>query len=353
LNIVIRADASIKIGGGHIMRCISLATYLKNYVNNIYFISSNSDNNLKDYVLSCGFEFYEIQHFDVDSTKKYNFQKNDADQSIPILEKIKKIDWVIVDHYQLDVIWETRIRPYTSKIMVIDDLANRFHDCDLLLDQNWFNNMNNRYNNLMGKAVCLFGPKYALLRNEFLKARKLQKTREGSVNRILIFFGSGDPENFTGKLLKLLSISEFKNIYVDVVVGSMNPNIKKIYKQVYSRQNTSLHVQTRNMAQIISKVDLALCAGGSTTWERMCLGLPSMVWTLAENQREFTKDLDSSGFLVWMGDASNFSISKSKLKLRRIVLSSNSNSLMSKKCRKLVDGNGVERVGQKILELST
>ena len=138
------------------------------------------------------------------------------------LKQIGAIDWLIVDHYSLDCQWESALRRYAKHIMVIDDLANRKHDCDLLLDQNCYLDMENRYTDLAPwHCNLLLGPKYALLRKEFVEARKKAKVRDGNVKRILVFMGGSDPANETKKALDALNAVKFSGV-VDVVVGMQN-----------------------------------------------------------------------------------------------------------------------------------
>jgi UDP-2,4-diacetamido-2,4,6-trideoxy-beta-L-altropyranose hydrolase len=350
LNVVIRADASTEIGSGHIMRCLSLAIYIKNCGGLIYFISSGNNDNLKEKVISTGFNFIEIPY----SRVQNSFDQNqDANESISAVKKLKKIDWLVVDHYDLDIVWEKRMHPYVSKIMVIDDLANRNHDCDLLLDQNWLFNMECRYNDKALGSVHLIGPKYALLRDEFKKSRNILETRKGNIERVFVFFGGADPENFTGKVLQVLTSVEFKRLIVDVVIGEMNPNFDKIVEKVKKRPRTYLHVQIDSIAKLMSCADLSLGAGGSSTWERLCVGLPSIVWTLADNQKKFTKDLHEKNLLIWMGDGKDFSKIELISKLRQLMISHTSNVLWSDRCMKLVDGMGTKRVYQKMTRLTT
>jgi UDP-2,4-diacetamido-2,4,6-trideoxy-beta-L-altropyranose hydrolase len=211
-------------------------------------------------------------------------------------------EWLAVDHYGLDRQWESLLRPYISNLMVIDDLANRPHFCDLLLDQNYFREPEERYKGLLPEHCdTLLGPKYALLRPEFREARKFCRMRGGGIARVLIYFGGNDPDNLTGMALEALSDKSLSHLLVDAVVGPNNQYQEKLEKQVEQRPGTRLHIQPENFTELMLRADLCIGAGGTTTWERLCLRLPSLVITVAENQEPFTAELDRDGLVTWIG----------------------------------------------------
>jgi UDP-2,4-diacetamido-2,4,6-trideoxy-beta-L-altropyranose hydrolase len=178
MNIFFRVDASSKIGSGHVMRCLNLANQLKKKGANCKFICRNLKDNLIEKIKKNNYEITALP-----APKQYNKNlfsykinsayfnylgvnwKDDAQQTINALKK-EKIDWLIVDHYGIDRRWEKKLKSYVKKIMVIDDLSNRYHDCELLLNQNLIDNCSLRYQKLLPKyCTFLIGPKYALLNN--------------------------------------------------------------------------------------------------------------------------------------------------------------------------------------------
>ena len=308
-NIIIRADASTRIGSGHAMRCLTLAEELRKGGAKVSFISRIHPGNLNELILEKGFQCFELPCEEAvlasegkpdGSRSEYATwlgvsQRRDAEETIKAGMGLKA-DWLIVDHYGLDEEWEKMLRPHVRKIMVIDDLADRRHDCDLLLDQNFFVDGEKRYDELVPQACTkLLGPNYALLREEFRKARENLKARSGEVKKVLVFFGGTDPENITGLAIEALSDPKLLHLDVDVVIGVQNQNRESIERLVNARPRTTLHIQVANMAELMSAADLAIGAGGSTTWERLCLGLTSMVVVVAENQRVFSNELSQSG----------------------------------------------------------
>jgi len=223
--------------------------------------------------------------------------ETDAIETQEILQRLSPpAAWLIVDHYALDLRWETQMRSFTRKIMVIDDIADRPHDCDVLLDQNLYRNMDTRYDDLVPKHCKQFlGPQFALLRPEFIEARKNLRKRDGSIKRILIFFGGSDPTNETAKALEAISMLNRLDIAVDIIVGNANPHKGQIQQQCSQMPNVIFHGQVENMAELMSQADLAIGAGGTTTWERCCLGLPSITIILAQNQLETTGAVANAG----------------------------------------------------------
>lgn len=294
-TILFRVDASEQIGSGHVMRCLTLAEELRGSCNEIIFICRELPGNLIKYIETRGFG---VQRLPL-GLETDNWQA-DAEQTRAILLHNKlKPDWLIVDNYSLDKQWESALRLLVGRIMVIDDRANREHDCDLLLDQNYYHDLCSRYQGLVPEGTRrLLGPKYALLRREFRIARQQLSHRDGSIRRILVFYGGSDPTNETAKALKAIKLLNHHQIAADVVVGAANPNREAIKTICSGMVNTNFYCQVDNMAELMNRSDLALGAGGTSNWERCYLGLPAVVTIVAENQRETVEALAEAG-IVW------------------------------------------------------
>ena len=349
-----RADSSLDIGSGHVMRCLTLAGELSKHGSKCTFICRAHKGNMLEAVAEHG---HNVITLPIDTAGSVDVEdepvhvkwlgtdwKSDAKKTIQAVEN-EEVDWLVVDHYAIDDRWEQALRPNCKKLMVIDDLADRRHDCDLLLDQNYVSRGCQRYQGLVPPScTMLIGPQYALLREEFVRVRERIKQREGVVKRIFVFFGGSDPDNMTGIALGVLSASEFSHIYVDVVIGAVNPNQEAISDAVKQRPRTTLHVQVNTIAELMAKADLALCAGGSATWERLYLGLPSLVVTIADNQVSFTRDLDRDGFLRWLGSSQNMDVSVLHKGLLKALQESERNRSEAEKGKHLVDGIGVQHV---------
>jgi UDP-2,4-diacetamido-2,4,6-trideoxy-beta-L-altropyranose hydrolase len=293
MNVIFRVDASIHIGSGHVMRCLTLADRLQELGANVGFICKEFPGNLIDFIRKKNrFTVYSLPDSPPLSLSDWS---SDAEQTGVVLQqKQHQIDWLVEDHYTLGEKWENQLRLYVKNIMVIDDLANRKHNCDILLDQNWFKDMDSRYDGLVpARCIQLLGPQYALLRKEFSEARKSLQPRNGKVRRILIFFGNPDPTNETAKALKVLQrLPNFKGIKIDVIIGEINKHRPEIEHLITLMPNTKLYVQADNMAELMVAADLALGACGSTIWERHFLGLPTISIITADNQIQVTEDIE-------------------------------------------------------------
>ena len=347
-KIFIRVDSGVEIGAGHAMRCLSLAQALKKMNFELCFISKKTKGNISKLFVDKGFAVYYIQN-SYSKSKKNEIIKNDANQTAKIIIKHKaKLSWLLVDHYDLDFKWEKSLRKYVNKIIVIDDLARK-HNSDLLLDQNYNENLKTRYNKLVSrKCIKLLGPKYALLRNEFSDLRKIVKPRKNFKN-ILISFGGSDPTNETGKVLSAIKILKTKKQFlkeIDVVISNSDKNKDKIEQLCNSIPNAKFYQNVYKIGKLMCKADLAVGAGGSSTWERFCLGLPTIVSIVADHQQETTEALAKKECLINVGLAKNLSVKKYVEIFENLDIKKLQN--ISKNSLKVVDGKGSVRVAKKI-----
>ncbi|WP_183350703.1 UDP-2,4-diacetamido-2,4,6-trideoxy-beta-L-altropyranose hydrolase [Geomonas paludis] len=304
LKVIFRADASVDIGAGHVMRCLTLAAALRERGCAVSFISRDLPGNISANVEAAGYPVFRIP-VEKNPTPDVPFALDvpaDIARTAEILRHEQDVDWLVIDHYGVDVTWETPLRALVGKMMVIDDVANRRHDCDLLLDQNLYENMESRYDDLVPEHCTKFlGPRYALLRDEFVQARRSLRERDGSVKRILITFGGGDASNETAKALEAWRMVGRDDIAVDVVVGGGNPHREQLQQLCADLPNVSFHCNVNNMAQMMAEADLAIGAGGSTTWERCFLGLPSITLIVADNQAATTTAVGVQGATLNVG----------------------------------------------------
>lgn len=293
MNICFRVDSSSELGTGHVMRCLTLANELRTLGGAPFFICRKKPGDLIEHIKKQGYNVYEI-------TGESDHWKYEVDQVIQILGNIPGVDWLVVDHYGLDAQWAKVVRPFVHKIMVIDDLADRLHDCDLLLDQNLYKNMDLRYEGLVPESATLFlGPSHTLLREEFLSASKKEEW-DGSIDRILVSFGGSDPTNETMKTIKAIEMLDVKP-QVDVVIGKSNPFERDIRTFCLNKSWIKVHTQTQEMAKLMEAADLAIGAGGSTVWERCYMRLPSLIIETASNQTEVISFLQEKGAVLYLG----------------------------------------------------
>ena len=339
------------------MRCLTLADALRRRGAQVRFISRHMPVYLRDMLTTNGIEFASLES-DAEPTPLDELahaqwlgtgQVQDSQDTIRILSD-KTWDWLIVDHYALDIRWENALRGSTKKIMVIDDIADRRHDCDLLLDQNFYSDMEKRYENLVpSQCVKLLGPKYALLRPEFRKARENLRKRDGRVSRIFVFFGGSDPTNETAKALEAIRLLGRPDIAVDVVVGAANSHQDVIAAICESMPNTAYHCQVDNVAQLMANADLAIGAGGSANWERCCLGLPSIIFSLADNQSSGSEAIALWGAHLYLGKREKVDTTLLLASLEIALASPQLLQRMSDAGYAILDGKGAERVSSRIL----
>ena len=301
--IAFRVDASNQIGTGHFMRCMTLADELKKHGAQIRFISRNLPTHLIDMLTEKGMKYLSLSLDDakesVDELAHASWlgtsQAQDAQATLQALAD-QTWDWIIVDHYALDERWERAVRGSCKKLMVIDDLADRQHDCDMLLDQNYYADMQTRYvSKVPSHCQLLLGPRYALLREEFRTLREKVKVRVGDVKKILVFFGGVDADNYTSLAMQTLAELNSKQ-QVDIVIGAQHPNREQI-RQACIAYGFICHIQTTRIAELMADADLSIGGGGTATWERCCLGLPTISFCLAENQRKLIVDAALAGLL--------------------------------------------------------
>ena len=241
------------------------------------------------------------------------------------------------------------MRDLAEKTLVIDDLADRKHDADFLLDQNFFEEPEKRYIGLVSiDCKKLLGPKYALLRSEFRRARKFADMRQNGVSRILVYFGGSDLANVTGMTLNALGCKELRHLYVDIVVGPHNPHLESLKKQVNSRPRTRLNIQPDGFVELMLRADLFIGAGGSTTWERLCLNLPSIVVTTGIDQVPFTSELDRLEFVRYLGRKEDVSEKDIKSRVISELLELQTNHPLRGRVS-LVDGLGALRVAESLV----
>ncbi len=321
---VIRTDASTSIGSGHVMRCLTLAHRLKKEKNaKVVFVMRDLPGNLIDVVEKQGFEVLKLPP----ANQKYSLNgyglwltvpmEVDAQQTIEVLQHYLQehgcdvVNRLIVDSYALDEQWERMLHPYCKEIMVIDDLANRRHECDILLDQNFYLNKDVRYAGLVPEhCKMLLGPEHALLREEFYEAKKHLRKRDGNIKNILVFYGGSDLTNETEKAIKALVQlhDEGYNFTADIITGVSNSRREKIEKICSKYRFLQYYCQVSNMAEFMNKADLMLGAGGSTTWERLYMELPALVTAVAENQIQGCRDCSQAGLIYYLGESEKVTV---------------------------------------------
>ena len=314
-KVVFRAEASLQIGTGHVMRCLTLADALVARGANCLFICRVHEGNLIDFIRSKGHTTLPIQPApkgasslaikaaDDSAHPAHSHwlgtrQSEDAAACAPLLAELRP-DWLIVDHYGLDARWERALAPYCRKLMVIDDLADRPHACDLLLDQTFGRDTADYRPLVPVDCRLLCGSRYTLLRPEFAALRhySLQRRVRPALRELLISMGGVDKDNATGQVLQALRTCPLPaDCRITVVMGTTAPWLDEVRAQAQGMPwPTRVLVGVSDMAQLMADSDLAIGAAGMTSWERCCLGLPTIMLVLADNQRNVANGLEPSG----------------------------------------------------------
>lgn len=363
MNVVFRVDASLEMGTGHVMRCMTLASELRRRGHQCHFICRDAKAHLGAQVKARGFGL-DLLKSEAQEIFKENSQRDahahwlsvpweyDAEQTKARLNGFKP-DWLIVDHYSLDVKWEREVAPFVGRIMVIDDLADRPHDCSLLLDQNLGRKPQDYDMLVPGSTQRLIGPRYALLRPEFSQLRESSLVRRQLpvLKRILVSLGGVDQNNVTSKVLSALSECELPDeTEIDIVMGATAPALQDVRAQSKElRFKATVNVNVGNMAERMRNADLSIGAAGSTSWERCCLGLPTIMVILAENQRMIGESLAQIGAASLveenrvafdLGDCIN-QLAQSVDVRKRLIENSAA----------ICDGNGTNRVAEKLEQM--
>jgi len=357
MKIIIRTDASIKIGSGHIMRCLNLASRLKKVGVDVTFISRNLPGNMNSFILKKGFVLVELSKPENKQISNFSHgkwlfvsQEQDAKETINNLQG-GICDWLVVDHYGLDQKWETLLRPHVKNIMVIDDFLNRAHNCDILLNQNYFLKNNNTYKGIVAPETrLLLGPKFALLSKEYLMARRKRKIHKGIINRVLIYFGSCPAQDVIEKVLEAFTLIKLKPLKFDIVLGAYEESQGLINVDNSMRDKIKYYTTIPSLHELMLKADLSIGAGGTTTWERFCIGIPSIVISTDENQEISAKALAKDGYHLYLGPAEYLKTNKIVKALKFFVDSPNSLKKITKIGKSLVDGKGIQRAAEILIK---
>lgn len=290
---LIRCDSSFKIGTGHVARCLNFSQYISGPNIEIKFVVRDLRGNVNHLIRE--------KQFDCIVLSEPSAQDLEMDEFVRILDT-EKPDWVLVDHYGLGTEWEHATKNHGAKVFVIDDLFRK-HVCDILLDQNYHMDHLALLNGSYSMTKVFLGPQYALLGQQF-RDQKPRPTINDHVQSALVFFGGIDSKNQTQRFLNLVPDLP-SDIKFDVVVGSNHPKLPEIKNQTKNISNIELHVQTKEMAKLMSKQDLYIGSGGSVSLERAYMGIPGLCMSVAENQIEVSKSLDELGSHIYLGSSEN------------------------------------------------
>ena len=362
-KIAFRCDSSIQMGAGHVMRCLTLADALAEKGAECHFICRKHDGHLLEMIRQRGHLGYgfpldnglqlDEQHEQTLAHANWlgSTQQHDAKLCSEILKTVQP-DWLVVDHYALDIRWESQLRPYCKKLMVIDDLADRQHDCDILLDQTFGRDLHDYLQWIPAGCQLLCGSHYALLRQEFAQWREysLERRASGQLEHLLINLGGVDKDNLTMQILKVLAACPLpKYCKITVVMGATAPWTQAVQEQATLMPwVTEVKVGVSNMAELMANSDLAIGAAGSTSWERCSLGLPTIMLVLADNQQQIAFNLDKAHAVTTVSLGTDFELSVLGA-VKRLTTSPALLKKMSHASASIIDGLGSNLVIKKMV----
>jgi UDP-2,4-diacetamido-2,4,6-trideoxy-beta-L-altropyranose hydrolase len=341
MNVAFRVDASAVIGLGHLKRCISLAKALRGIGSNCIFLCA--DLGFESHVLIES-EGFPCAVLPAQTNPQFAAESRSGEADVRLsLEALASFtpDWVVVDHYGLDRDWHAAIRNKAGcRIAVIDDLADRDLDCDLILDQNHDDDHFQKYSGRYDRGtICLFGPRYALLDPAYTQAAKYCFSPD--IRSVGIFMGGMDAQNVSGQVIEAIKLARYSGP-VEIVTTQCNPALAMLNAQTRKRAKTDISIDLPNLAGFFARHDLQIGAGGSSTWERCCIGAPALLIPFVENHNVV---LDSLGKLEVAASVPwGWDVALLAEKIKNAIADIDGRRLQSERGMALVDGEGAVRV---------
>ncbi len=332
-TILIRADASPEIGTGHAMRCLALAQAWSDQGGRAVFAMVESTSAIRERIAAEHFEVVEIaaaagSSQDSESLRRYAEEQHAS--------------WIVLDGYRFDAEYHQGVREGPSKVLSIDDdgRCSEFGS-DLILNQN----VTASPAMYAGRAESrlLLGPRYALLRREFVVLRGHNRTIPPSAKSALVTLGGNTQVDVAQAVLAALAKTELPEMTVTFVVGGSSPFLNFVQPTTGCPRVTFAR-NPPNMAELMASADIAISASGSTCWELCFLGVPSLLIDVAPNQRPIARALDAGGYAIHAGAGGHVSEKKLSDQFRELAMSQELRGHLSERCLGLVDGRGARRV---------
>ncbi|MDZ3993196.1 UDP-2,4-diacetamido-2,4,6-trideoxy-beta-L-altropyranose hydrolase [Pseudomonas sp. Teo4] len=342
MKVLVRADASSSIGVGHAARCLALAHALRELGAQVSFACCLLDGHRRVAIEQEGFEVFAWPQ----PQEAPGIERWSADIAAlrEVLPAHAEFDWVIVDHYALDARWEQAARAFAQRVAVIDDLGDRAHAADLLLDQNFIAN-EALYAPLLTPACRrLLGPRYALVRPAF-QAAAISLAQQA--RRVLVSFGGFDVAGMLPRTLRALS--ELEGVQVTCIAGLRHPQRELLGQLCDAQAGWELHDYVDDLPARMAAADLFIGAGGGTTWERAALGLPSLCVSVAENQRANAEAMARAGMHLYLGEAGQVEVATLRQAIALLLDNQALRQCFAERSRALVDGRGAQRVAVALL----
>jgi UDP-2,4-diacetamido-2,4,6-trideoxy-beta-L-altropyranose hydrolase len=342
--LLIRADASTRMGTGHVMRCLSLA---QAWPGKARFAMAESTPALEARLVAEGFPLHRITAKpgtvdDAEQTIAIGL-KPEAQQSGTWVSGLKSQPaWVVCDGYHFDADFQRAIKKAVLRLLQVDDYGHAEHySADYILNQNLYAS-GRFYADREPYTRLLLGTRYVMLRQQFNEWRNWHREVPPVARKVLVTLGGADPDNVTGKVIEAL---RGLDVEAKIVVGGSNPHLNQLQSQVASLQSqVFLIVDANNMPELMAWADVAVFAGGTTSYELAFMGLPGLVFVLADNQAGIAAALDRERVSVNLGEHTQVTVAKTADVLQSLLNDPSRRDKMSRRGRQLVDGEGVKRV---------
>lgn len=361
MRVLFRADANSEIGSGHLMRCLALARALRARGAECAFLARTEGlGSLVARIHDEGCAFIPLLGADAlgadvgDGLAHSHWLPGgyaaDAARCAQALRDAVPADWLVVDHYALDHRWEATMACHARHVLAIDDLADRRHDCALLLDQNLIPDAVRRYDGLLDSSCeCLLGPRFALLRDEFaLDVSPPGPLREyGAEGRLLVMFGGGDLANLTLAVAETLIAMDWREP-VDFVAGPLYSYLDTLQEAVAQLPHARLHAPAWDVAALMKGARLAIGSPGVSSWERCACALPSITIAQADNQEPIGRAVSEAGAHIYLGRAGDADTSRLAAEIQALWSSPVRLREMSGIASAICDGHGAARVARRM-----
>lgn len=337
MNLLFRADASLTMGTGHVMRCIALAQAAQDAGGHVAFAMAATTAGVQ---ARLSLESYETVLSG--SLLRAAGSDDDAHHTIALARE-RAVDWIVVDGYQFSADYQRALKTAGLKVLFIDDYGHASHYwADVVLNQN-AGAAEKLYEAREPYTQLLLGTDYCLLRREFISWREWKRDISPVGNKLLVTMGGSDPENFSAAVIKALCGMD--NVEVKVVLGGSNPHVEML-RQLISQcgDRFQLIQNVANMPELMAWADLAVAGAGTTCWEMCFLGLPMVLVDLAENQKPIAGALSELGAATYLGTAGSVREEAVRAQVVDLLASKNGRARLSERCSKLVDGHGAGRV---------
>ena len=357
-TIVFRADASPLIGSGHIIRSLALAAELSKAGHSIVFVARELPESLRRLIIEAGHALRMLPT--VSSGMKRNEGmgtcahwlqapwKVDAEQTLENIRDLGEIEWLIIDHYALDIHWEKELRPLVKYILVLDDLADRKHDCDILVDEMVVRKPDEYKDLVPSHCRVLTGARYTILREEFSRLRMSsieRRLKEKRVRRLLVILGSGSPENLLIEAVSAIADNLSEDMIVDIALGAMQiSNAGKSRIKAILGKRGVFHDFSASVARLMHDADIAVGASGMAAYERCCMGLPSIQFVQAENQIVTAEYFHRAGAALTIDANSPSFFQDLKRAVRGLMENKHLRRKMVVQAADIVDGLGTRRI---------